>query len=558
MDDTPLRLPAPAELGLPEHYELLHQLAVGRAGRVVYLARHTFLEREVCVKAWPLAPDPSGTGLERFRREARAAASMTHPNIVAVYDYSRTDRVAGFALEYVAGGSLERRVRDRGPLPLDEFVAVFGQACAAVSHVHEKGYLHRNVKPGDCRLTPAGQLKLSGFANAVPLRAPPPGERMTASALFMAPEEFADAPLDPAADVYTLGVLAYFLLTGAYPFHADTYWALVRQKLAGTYPPPSSLVPALGEHVDQFIGSLLALDAAARPATPAAGAAAARALLAGAPAARPLPGVVPALPAPLADVVLSVYENREPMFRFLRLFDALECLLRYLGATAIAACTQLAAGRRPQAEGLLQPDVNRPSLGHWNTFVRRFLGTFPRSDSIFTEELSRVLFDARGRPSATATAIDRLIFCRNRFRGHGSILPPEEYHGLLAEWLPVFEGVLVPLDPLARHELLAAGAPSGQAERDCLLLRGPSASFVTVRRSVPADVGAGGVLLAHADASPVLDLRPFLRYHVCETCGTPKVFLYSSAAGGRRGDYLDYLQGHVNRLDTEGRWPLDQ
>jgi serine/threonine protein kinase len=106
MSGGPERLPTPVELGLPGHYEVLRQMAVGRAGRVVYLARHQFLERQVCIKVWPLVPDPSGAGLERFTREARVASCMSHPNIVSVYDYGRTERTAAFAPEYVNGGNL--------------------------------------------------------------------------------------------------------------------------------------------------------------------------------------------------------------------------------------------------------------------------------------------------------------------------------------------------------------------------------------------------------------------------------------------------------------------
>jgi serine/threonine protein kinase len=106
MSGGPERLPTPVELGLPGHYEVLRQMAVGRAGRVVYLARHQFLERQVCIKVWPLVPDPSGAGLERFTREARVASCMSHSNIVSVYDYGRTERRAAFAPEYVTGGNL--------------------------------------------------------------------------------------------------------------------------------------------------------------------------------------------------------------------------------------------------------------------------------------------------------------------------------------------------------------------------------------------------------------------------------------------------------------------
>src|SRR5262249_19172893 len=112
--------------------------------------------------------------------------------------------------------------------------------------------------------------------------------------------------------------------------------------------------------------------------------------------------------------------------------------------------------------------------------------------------------------------IDRLISCRNRFRGHGGILPHSEYEAVLDEWFPVFEEVLAAFSYLADHELLALRDPPGEGTRACLLLRGPFGTYALIRRGVFGD--AGDVVLVHPRSSLMLDMQPFIQYHTCDTC----------------------------------------
>ena len=234
-------LPADAPPGpLAGHprYDVLGVLGRGGMG-VVYRARHRLMGRDVALKVIRdrLALRPAA--VERFRREIEAVAGLDHPNVVKVHDAERAGDLLFLVMEFVEGTDLLRLVRERGPLPVAEACGYAVQAARGLQHAHERGLVHRDVKPAHLMVGPAGVIKVLDFGLAVLLdRDEPPAEaeaeggadtpdassltalgRGVGTADYVAPEQAVDASLaDTRSDVYSLGASLYHLLAGRPPF----------------------------------------------------------------------------------------------------------------------------------------------------------------------------------------------------------------------------------------------------------------------------------------------------------------------------------------------------
>ncbi|WP_119071188.1 protein kinase domain-containing protein [Rubrobacter indicoceani] len=199
---------------------------VGRGGMgEVYLARDEVLYRDVAVKilARPFADDEES--VERFRREARSAAALSHPNIVPVYDLGETDDGAQFiVMEYVSGGTLKELILREGPLEARAAVKISHQVARALGAAHDGGVIHRDVKPQNVLFTVSGEAKLTDFGIARAASAPCMTRTGFAlgTADYMSPEQAMGEEVGPASDLYSLGVVLYQMLTGERPFEADS------------------------------------------------------------------------------------------------------------------------------------------------------------------------------------------------------------------------------------------------------------------------------------------------------------------------------------------------
>jgi WD40 repeat protein len=269
---APPEVPAP----LVDHprYRVEGLLGAGGMGWV-FKAEHRLMARPVALKVirGDLMDRPAA--VERFRQEVRAAARLAHPNIVTAHDAEQAGDAHFLVMEYVEGESLENLVRRHGPLPVAEACAYARQAALGLGHAHERGMVHRDVKPANLLRTPDGTVKVLDFglarfaseARGGPLT---PEGAILGTPDYVAPEQALNPQqADIRADLYSLGCTLYFLLAGKPPFPKGT----VLQKLMahqGEAPPPLTVLrPGLPQGLPALIDRLMSKDPAHRPQTPA-------------------------------------------------------------------------------------------------------------------------------------------------------------------------------------------------------------------------------------------------------------------------------------------------
>jgi serine/threonine protein kinase/tetratricopeptide (TPR) repeat protein len=241
-------------------YEIIGPLGAGGMGEV-YRARDTRLEREVAIKVLPASARPHPEARERFRREALALSRLNHPNIEMVLDLGEDAGVDFLVLELVPGESLAARVA-RGRVPEREAAEIGAQVAEALAEAHERGVMHRDLKPGNIMLTPKGRAKVLDFGLAK-FHATATDETQTmgltqvgtttGTPAYMAPEQLLGEPIDPRADLYSLGVVLYELTTGQRPFRAAMMTALSNEILHGRLAAPRTIEPGLSARADAVI-----------------------------------------------------------------------------------------------------------------------------------------------------------------------------------------------------------------------------------------------------------------------------------------------------------------
>lgn len=229
----------------------------------VYLARDALLEREVALKVLREPHAGSAEFAERFRREARHAAALSHPNIVQVYDAGEsTEGEPYMAMEFVPGGTLRDRLLERGALPPRTAAAVALQIAEALSAAHRHGVIHRDIKPENVLVTENGDVKVAdfGIAKATDATAMTQTSFVLGTVRYLSPEQAMGQPVSPAGDLYSLGVVLYEMLTGEVPFQAEAPIAVAMKHLSQEPAPLWELEPTVPASLNALTLKLLQKD----------------------------------------------------------------------------------------------------------------------------------------------------------------------------------------------------------------------------------------------------------------------------------------------------------
>jgi serine/threonine-protein kinase len=231
---------------LAERYQVGELIATGGMG-TVYRAVDTHLGRPVAVKVLKRVLADDATFLERFRREARAAAAISHPGVARVFDYGELSSEPFMVMELVDGDTLAQRIARLGRLPWEQAFAIAEQVASALSAAHAHGVIHRDVKPANILIDRSDRVKVTDFGIARAVRATTltrPG-MVLGSANYVAPEQAQGNPVGPAADLYSLGCVLFESVTGNTPYQGRNAVAIATQHVSSPVPDPRAQVPEL-------------------------------------------------------------------------------------------------------------------------------------------------------------------------------------------------------------------------------------------------------------------------------------------------------------------------
>lgn len=242
---------------LAGRYSLERELGRGGMG-IVFLARDVALDRPVAIKLLPPAMAAQPTLRERFVREARTAAKLSHPNIVPIHAVEERGDLVYFVMAFVEGETLGQRIRDRGPLTPHEAARMLQEVAWALGYAHGRGVVHRDVKPDNIMLErDTGRVVVMDFGIAA-LAADAAAGEVTGTAQYISPEQASGDPVDGRSDLYSLGVVAFLALTGRHPFPADDPTALIAMHITKAAPPVASVAPGLPRRLAQAVDRCLA------------------------------------------------------------------------------------------------------------------------------------------------------------------------------------------------------------------------------------------------------------------------------------------------------------
>src|SRR3984893_6826854 len=242
---------------LGERYQL--QDPIGRGGMAtIYRGRDLRMQPVVAIKVLREVYSTDPKFVTRFQREAKAASSLQHPNIVQVYDYGQSDGNYFIVMELIEGTDLRRYLRSRGVLAVDRAIIIAHDVALGLGAAHRRGIVHRDVKPQNVLVGRDGSIKLTDFGIASVYK-DINAERLTTTGMtlgtvqYYAPEQAQGEIVSPAADVYALGIVMYEMLTGRTPFDGDTPVAVAMQHIQDVPVPPGDLNPGIPQALEDII-----------------------------------------------------------------------------------------------------------------------------------------------------------------------------------------------------------------------------------------------------------------------------------------------------------------
>jgi eukaryotic-like serine/threonine-protein kinase len=252
-------------------YRLVRPLGSGGMADV-FLAHDNTLDRDVALKVMSTRYASDEEFVERFKREAQSAAALSHPNIVSIFDRGESeDGTYYIAMEYLPGGTLKDRITSRGALPPRTAAAVALQIAEALRVAHERGVIHRDIKPHNILIAESGDVKVTdfGIARAASSSTMTRTGSILGTAHYISPEQAMGEPVGPASDLYSLGIVLYEMLTGELPYDADTPLGIAMKHVNGRLSPPKEIDSSIPAGINAITIRLLAKDPADRYASDA-------------------------------------------------------------------------------------------------------------------------------------------------------------------------------------------------------------------------------------------------------------------------------------------------
>src|SRR5262245_20723835 len=239
-------------------YRVVRKLGTGGMANV-YLAEDQELGRRVAIKMLDDRHAQDEQFVERFRREAKNAAGLSHPNIVSIYDRGEAEGTYYIVMEYLEGRTLKELLIRRGPTPVRIALDYTRQILAALDHAHREGIVHRDIKPHNVIVGPDGRLKVTdfGIARSGTSQMTEAGS-IIGTAQYLSPEQAKGEPVSPASDLYSVGIVLNEMLTGSVPFTGDTPLEIAMKHLSAVPEPPSAATPGVPHELDAVVLRALA------------------------------------------------------------------------------------------------------------------------------------------------------------------------------------------------------------------------------------------------------------------------------------------------------------
>lgn len=259
----------PEAIGRIDHYEVLGVLGRGGMG-IVLKAHDPALDRMVAIKVLAPAIASQGVARQRFIREAQAAAAIAHPHVIAIHAVAPRHEPPYFVMPLVAGESLQRRIDLNGALPIDEAIRIAHQVAEGLAAAHERGLIHRDVKPANILLeggTDRVVLTDFGLARAIDDASLTCTGLIAGTPPFMAPEQARGEPLDARSDLFSLGSVLYAMLAGRPPFRAESTFGMLRKIAEQTAEPLHQANPTVPAWLERLVARLMTKDRRQRYAT---------------------------------------------------------------------------------------------------------------------------------------------------------------------------------------------------------------------------------------------------------------------------------------------------
>jgi len=251
---------------LNNRYKVLAQIGAGGMS-LVYKAQDMSLGRAVAIKVLRESYTRDREFLNRFLQEARAAANLTHPNIVTVHDFGEDSGRYYIVMEFIEGQTLKQIIRDEAPLNLERTIEYATQICAGVGYAHRAGLVHCDLKPQNIMITPEGRVKVTDFGIARALISIHPQESnevVWGSPQYFSPEQATGSAPTPASDVYSIGIMLYEMLSGRLPFQSETPQALAMMHVRDEVPSLALYNPAIPEAIERIVKKVLSKEPALR------------------------------------------------------------------------------------------------------------------------------------------------------------------------------------------------------------------------------------------------------------------------------------------------------